>query len=729
MDSPPHGSLTIANWTQRVVYPCVALLGVGLGIGVYILVGGPDVSNLGLIIPGWLAAIGTIALSWAATFYVYRVVRRRQVVERLVELRSGELAAANSELKAREGRVRAIVDTVLDGILTIDAQGIIETFNPAAELIFGYDASEVIGRNIKMLMPEPYYGGHDGYLDAYLVSGDPKVIGIGREVVGRRRNGTEFPMELAVSEMEVMGERMFTGIVRDITERKEAERQLRDREGRVRAIVETVLDGIITIDAHGTVETFNPAAELIFGYGADEVIGRNIKMLMPDPYHSGHDGYLGAYLVSGDPKVIGIGREVVGRRRDGTEFPMELAVSEMEVVGQRMFTGIVRDITERKEAERQLRDREGRVRAIVDTVLDGIITIDARGTVETFNPAAELIFGYDSSEVIGRNVKMLMPDPYHGGHDGYLGNYLNSGEAKVIGIGREVIGRRRDGSEFPMELAVSEMEVAGQRMFTGIVRDITERKEAERIKKEFISTISHELRTPLTSIWGSLGLISGGACGEIAEDAAQMLEMAEQNTGRLIGLVNDILDIERLESGGLRFETNRISLSDLVADAINVNQPYAELQNAKIAPLEISASAFVMGDEVRLSQVMANLISNAVKFSPDDGTVYVSLTRRDDGYKVRVIDHGPGIPAEFQAKVFERFSQADSSDSREKGGSGLGLSISAAIIENHDGKIGFESEPGNGACFYFDLPAVAEDAPVTAVSSGSELAETFSLVQ
>lgn len=477
-----------------------------------------------------------------------------------------------------------------------------------------------------------------------------------------------------------------------------------DREGRVRAIVDTVLDGIITIDSVGTVETFNPAAELIFGYDKEEVIGRNVKMLMPEPYHGEHDGYLDSYLKTGDAKVIGIGREVTGRRKDGRSFPMELAVSEMQVSGQRMFTGIVRDITERKEAERQLLDREGRVRAIVETVLDGIITIDAHGTVETFNPAAEIIFGYSADQVVGRNVKILTPAPYHAEHDGYLENYLATGEAKVIGIGREVVGRRQDGSLFPMELAVSEMEVAGQRMFTGIVRDITERKEAERIKKEFISTISHELRTPLTAIWGSLGLITGGACGPIVDEVKQMLEMAENNTARLIGLVNDILDIEKLQSGGLHFQIERMSLSGLVHESIKVNQPYASLQNVVVVSSEVVPDAVVDGDYHRLSQVMSNLISNAVKFSPDGETVDVSILEIEDGYRVQIADNGPGIPVEFQDHIFDRFSQADSSDSRERGGTGLGLSISAAIIEKHDGEIGFETEPGNGATFYFDLP-------------------------
>src|SRR5579859_2505239 len=213
---------------------------------------------------------------------------------------------------------------------------------------------------------------------------------------------------------------------------------------RLRSVVNHVLDGIITIDSRGTVTTFNPAAERIFGFAASEVIGQNVKLLMPEPYHSQHDGYLAGYLQTGAAKIIGIGREVVGRRKDGSTFPMDLAVSEFRLGEERYFTGIVRDITERKRAEAELREAEERMRSVVDHVIDGIITIEHRGLVTTFNPAAERIFGYASSEVTGKNVKLLMPEPYHGEHDGYLANYLRTGQAKIIGIGREVIGRRKD---------------------------------------------------------------------------------------------------------------------------------------------------------------------------------------------------------------------------------------------------------------------------------------------
>ncbi|MET0104557.1 MAG: PAS domain S-box protein [Sedimenticola sp.] len=316
-----------------------------------------------------------------------------------------------------------------------------------------------------------------------------------------------------------------------------SEERLKDEKARANAVLDTVIDAIITIDSKGYIESFNPAAERIFGYSADEVIGNNVNCLMPSPYREEHDGYLQRYQQSGEARVIGIGREVIGRRKDGFTFPMDLAVSTMQVAGKQMYTGIVRDITERKDAEQQLQDEKSRVSTILETVIDAIITIDIQGCIESFNPAAERIFGYSADEVIGNNVNCLMPSPYCEEHDGYLQRYQQSGEARVIGIGREVIGRRKDGSTFPMDLAVSTMQVAGKQMYTGIVRDITERKAVEaqmqrakeeaeqsnRMKSEFLNMMSHELRTPLTVIIGYLPLLTNE---ETLPDAATIATIA-----------------------------------------------------------------------------------------------------------------------------------------------------------------------------------------------------------
>src|SRR5918992_3204099 len=392
-----------------------------------------------------------------------------------------------------------------------------------------------------------------------------------------------------------------------------------ETEERMRSVVNHVVDGIITMDEHGTVTTYNPAAERTFGYLPSEVVGQNVKMLMPDPYRSQHDDYIANYLHTGQAKIIGIGREVVGQRKDGSTFPMELAISQFRLAASRYFTGIVRDVTERKRAEEELRDAAERMRSVVNHVVDGIITIDERGNVESYNPAAERIFGYAPSEVLRRNVKMLMPEPYHGEHDSYIHNYVSTGRAKIIGIGREVVGKRKDGSTFPMELAVSEFHIGKRRFFTGIVRDITERKrlpdevqqrlhdlaDADRQKNEFLAMLSHELRNPLAPLRNALYLMSLKPDGD---DLASVQGMMTRQLQQLMRLVDDLLDVSRIVRGKIELRRSEIDLREAVERAVETAKPVVDA-NGHVLDVELPKRPLrVVGDVVRLPHVLSHLL-------------------------------------------------------------------------------------------------------------------------
>lgn len=365
---------------------------------------------------------------------------------------------------------------------------------------------------------------------------------------------------------------------------------------------------------------------------------------------------------------------------------------------------------QRRQAERNLQSSEEHTRTIIDTVLDGVITIDSRGIIQTFNPAAESIFDYSADEVIGKNVSILMPEPHAGMHDSYIQRHLETGESRIIGIGRETFGLKKDGRRFPIDLAVSPMSAKGEKMFTGIVRDITERKRIEAMKSDFVSTVSHELRTPLTSIVGSLGLVRTGVAGALPEKAETMIDIAYSNAERLVTLINDILDIEKIASGNMVFDMSSLDMGALAADSVRDNAGYAGNYNVSFNLTQIDPSIVARGDKQRLLQVFANLLSNAAKFSPDGGTVDIAVRRVHDTVRVEIADKGPGIPKEYHDRLFERFSQADSSTTRTKGGTGLGLAISKSIIERHFGTIGFETEPGVGTTFWFELPVIADVA-------------------
>jgi two-component system sensor kinase FixL len=265
---------------------------------------------------------------------------------------------AGRTLGLQQARWQAVLDTVQDAVIGIDVEGSITLFNRAAEAMFGYQPEDVLGRNVSMLMPEPYRHEHDGYLSEYRRTGVPKAIGRIRNVHALRRSGEVFPIELSVSEARFEDEVVYTAIIRDVSERERVAAALRTSEARSRGIIDNAVEGIVTIDEHGIINSFNPAAVSMFGYAAGEVIGQNVNILMPEPYRREHDGYIATYLRTGEGKIIGIGREAVAQRKDGTIFPIHLAVSEIPLGNKRLFTGIIHDISERRRAEATLREME-----------------------------------------------------------------------------------------------------------------------------------------------------------------------------------------------------------------------------------------------------------------------------------------------------------------------------------------------------------------------------------
>lgn len=405
-----------------------------------------------------------------------------------------------------------------------------------------------------------------------------------------------------------------------------------------------------------------------------------------------------------------------------------LPVEQGDEIGllARSFESMTRQVDEAQSALREINDHleklvaerthllensEAQQRTILETIADAIITIDENSLIGSFNPAAENIFGYRADEIIGKNVSVLLPKDERQTHEDYTKNSsLNA--PRIINQARDLIGMRKDGSVFPLELNVAPMEFDGRRGFVGTLRDITERKRMEKMKNEFVSTVSHELRTPLTSIRGALGLVNGGAMGEFPEKAKSILKIAGDNTERLLLLINDILDIQKIESGEMSFAFQQVELMPIIEKAVQDNKEYGEQHNVKFKIVQRLDEGRVFADPDRLMQVMSNLMSNAAKFSPDGSTVELHISRQDNSLRIAVTDHGAGVPVEFQPKLFEKFTQADSTDTRQVGGTGLGLSITKIMVEKHNGKIDFISKQGVGTTFFVDLPELTEDLEV-----------------
>jgi len=299
---------------------------------------------------------------------------------------------------------------------------------------------------------------------------------------------------------------------------------------------------------------------------------------------------------------------------------------------------------------------------------------------------------------------LLMPEPFKSKHDFYLKKYSETGKKNIIGIGREVEGIKSDGTLISIEISVSEITVDDQAIFIGIIRDITEYKKLERMKNEFISTISHELRTPLTSIRGALSIIINKSQEDFSDKTKRMLATAEKNSLRLGQLINDILDMEKLDAGMLSFKEVILHANAIAKAAMEASEAYAKTYHITLSIQCQSPDLMILGDEGRLLQVLANLLSNAIKFSPEESQVNIEVSHSDTMVRFTVFDQGEGVSETFRPYIFERFSQADGSDTRERGGTGLGLNISRAIVEKHKGKINFYRTPENKTAFYFEIP-------------------------
>ncbi|WP_293610547.1 PAS domain S-box protein [Ponticaulis sp.] len=350
--------------------------------------------------------------------------------------------------------------------------------------------------------------------------------------------------------------------------------------------------------------------------------------------------------------------------------------------------------------------------------VDAFAMIDRNGIIQSVNPACEELFGYSEEELLGQNVKMLMPMPYSGEHDQYLANYQRTGKAKIIGIGRDVEATHKDGSTFPISLSISQFYQNGQVYYCGSMRDISNRKQMERMKDEFVSTVNHELRTPLTSIFGSLDLLRRMSEGKLDERCERLITLAHEGCSRLTNLVNDILDLEKIAAGKMEYHLQTLSAQELVEDVVRRHETLADRFGVRFLVQHFCEDQTVTVDANRFNQASVNLLSNAAKFSPDGGVVSIWTEANADKFiRICVRDEGPGIPDNFKTRIFEKFAQADGSNQRKTQGTGLGLNITKTIIEAFGGKIAFETEIDKGTTFYFDLPESAElDQPLQVAS-------------
>jgi len=504
-------------------------------------------------------------------------------------------------------------------------------------------------------------------------------------------------------------------------------------EAQTRLVLNSAAEAIYGLDSEGLCTFVNPACLKMLGYDkAGDLIGREMYSMI---HHNPADGPPNPKTDSNLFRAVAAGeiahadKEMLWRA-DGSSFPVEWWCHPM-YQNDKLTGAVVTffDIRQRLEAEEALRQAhmleiDARLSAVVDTAVDGIITISEFGLIETFNKAAECLFGYSVDEVTGNNIKMLMPDRYANEHDKHLANYQHTGNTSIIGSEREIIGKRKDGTTFPMEVSVTKVEFHGRHIFTGIVHDITERKQAQnallqakaeaeqanRAKSAFLAAMSHEIRTPMN---GVIGMVEVLAHSHLDDEQADAIRTIQTSAFSLLELIDDILDFSKIEAGRLEFENTPVCIVEVLENVCVTLAPIAEDKDVQLFLfIDPCVPEQIWSDATRLRQVFYNLVGNAIKFStdlPQQGRVDVRVGVTEAGagniqLVCKIVDNGIGMTEKTLANLFTSFTQAEATTTRRFGGTGLGLSISARLVEMLEGNIEVQSSFGAGSSFTVTFP-------------------------
>lgn len=470
-------------------------------------------------------------------------------------------------------------------------------------------------------------------------------------------------------------------------------------EGRMRAIFETAPDGMLVVTTQGIIESANVYAHRMFAYQAGELVGKPITDVVESLFVSG-GGSERQRLNTGERRLFGVGFECSGFKKSGEKFPVEVSSSLLNLgTSSYVFIAGVRDVTERHRSQQV----QAQLAAIVESTGDAIIGKSTDGRINSWNTAAQKLYGWTAAKIIGSPMDVFIPSDKRA-EFGRLFESVVRGH-KVEQFETEHITSA--GNRIDVSLTISPIKDASGRVVgvSTVSRDVSMKKEAERRVSEFYSMVSHELRTPLTSIRASLGLLEGGIAGALSKDAEQLVEIARMEADRLVRLINEILDLRKIEAGRLELRMQELNCSTLVSSVIQGMQVVAD--EAKISLTYVESEPIKLRcDRDRITQVITNLVSNAIKFSEAGTTVCICVRQSSRAGFVRfsIKDDGIGIAPEQQHKLFGKFQQVDSSDARRQGGTGLGLAITKAIVEQHGGRVAVESDLGKGSTFWFELP-------------------------
>lgn len=515
-----------------------------------------------------------------------------------------------------------------------------------------------------------------------------------------------------------------------------------------KVIFDTCIESILISDQSGEIQLVNAYCEQMFGYERGEMIGLNITDLIPEDLRKVHQSHTKGYFKHPSNRTMGSAMSLYALKKNNVRFPVEISLSHSQFNDQKVAIAFIVDITKRKDIEDAAKEEQEKIKAIIDTATDGIITIDTKGVIESVNPAIEHLFGYDASELFGKNINFLMPEPYKSNHHKYMTSFQESGIAKIIGRGREVAGQKKDGKVFPFNLSVSEVKLRNRTIYTGIVHDLSEQKEAKEklrklnlelekrvsertreladliiklednnqklkkadedlrkalekekelneLKSRFVSMASHEFRTPLSTILSSASLVSKYSDDQ-KEKKEKHINRIKSSVRNLTGILNDFLSIDKLETGVIETKPTTFDLTALCSE-ITEEMGTMLKEGQKIEYKHTGNSVQENLDPNLMRNIILNLVSNAIKYSHEHKTIFLTTSNTDTSTLLEVQDQGIGIPEEDKAHMFERFFRAKNVTNIQ--GTGLGLIIVQRYADLMHGTLTFESELEVGSKF------------------------------